>query len=68
MQDIKEKLISTEALDYYDLSLRLIMVADTSTEGVGAVVFHRYPDKMERAIAHASKNFRNMMYTNKYDH
>ena len=52
---IKKKLVSTEALAHYDPSLPLFLAADASSIGVGAVIFHQYPDKTERAIAHASK-------------
>ena len=52
---IKKQLVSTEALAHYDPSLPLFLAADASSIGVSAVIFHRYPDKTERAIAHASK-------------
>ena len=52
---IKKQLISAAAPTHYDPSLPLFLAADASSVGVGAVIFHRYPDKTEQAIAHASK-------------
>ena len=48
-------LSQAEALAHYDPSLPLFFAADASSMGVGAIIFHRYPDNTERAIAHASK-------------
>ncbi|CAF1443856.1 unnamed protein product [Rotaria sp. Silwood1] len=54
-KSIKEILISPLALVHYDPALPLVMAADASNVGVGAVIFHRYPNGSERVIAHASK-------------
>ncbi|CAF3365123.1 unnamed protein product, partial [Rotaria sp. Silwood2] len=52
---IKQCLTSPLALPHYDPSLPLVLAADASNSGVGAVIYHRYPDGTEKAIAHASK-------------
>ena len=52
---IKKLLTSSIALAHYDPVVPLILAADASNVGVGAVIYHRYPDGTERAIAHASK-------------
>ena len=52
---IKEALTSTEVLAHFDLKLPLGLVCDTSTVGIGAVLYHRYEDGTERPIAYASK-------------
>ena len=52
---IKEKLGSAEALVHFNPSIPIFLTADASSVGIGAVIFHRYPDGTEKAIAHASK-------------
>ena len=53
--NIKHKLTSAEALVHFNPSLPIVLAADASSVGIGAVIFHRYPDGTEKAIAHASK-------------
>ena len=52
---IKDKLGSAEGLVHFNPSLPIVLAADASSVGIGAVIFHRYPDGTEKAIAHASK-------------
>ncbi|CAF1110241.1 unnamed protein product [Adineta ricciae] len=52
---IKKILTSPIALAHYDPTVPLILAADASNSGVGAVIYHRYSDGTEKVIAHASK-------------
>ena len=52
---IKRILVRPLVLTHYSLSLPLVLAVDASNAGVGAVLYHRYPDGSERFIAHASK-------------
>ena len=52
---IKDKLGSAEGLVHFNPSLPIVLAADASSVGIGAVIFHRYPDGTEKAITHASK-------------
>ena len=52
---IKKTLTSPIALTHYDPAVPLVMAADASNIGVGAVIYHRYTDGTEKVIAHASK-------------
>lgn len=53
--EIKNILSSPLALMHYDPSLPLVLAADASNAGVGALIYHRYPNETEKAIAHVSK-------------
>ena len=52
---IKEILGSADALVHFNPALPIVLAADASSVGIGAVIFHRYPDGTEKAIAYASK-------------
>ncbi|XP_055329924.1 uncharacterized protein K02A2.6-like [Paramacrobiotus metropolitanus] len=54
-EELKEALSNATYLTHFDPSLPLILAADASPTGVGAVLTHRYPDDTERPIAHVSK-------------
>ena len=52
----KESLSSSNVLVHYDPSLPVILESDASQYGIGAVIFHRFPNGNERPIAYASKS------------
>ena len=54
LESIKGVLNSDLLLTHYDMSLEVIVAADVSEHGLGAVIQHRWPDGSVKAIAHAS--------------
>ena len=46
---------SVDALVHFNPALPIVLAADASSVGIGAVIFHHYPDGTKKAIAHASK-------------
>ena len=52
---LKEMLSSNSVLAHFDPSLPLGISCDASNVGIGAVLFHRFPDGSERPVANASK-------------
>ena len=48
-------LSSNSVLAHFDPSLPLGVSCDASNVGIGAVLFHRFPDGSERPVANASK-------------
>ena len=50
----KDSLSSSNVLVHYDPSLPVILESDASQYGIGAVIFHRFPNSDERPIAYAS--------------
>ena len=54
-QKCKQLLTEDTVLAHFDPSLPLGLSCDACEVGVGAVLFHRYPDGSERPIANASK-------------
>ena len=54
-QSTKEKLVQAPVLAHYDPDLPLVLAADASVYGIGAVVSHRLPDGSEKPIEYASQ-------------
>lgn len=54
-QRLKDALCTDTVLAHYDPHLEIGISCDASDVGIGAVLFHRYPDGSERPIANASK-------------
>ena len=52
----KDSLSSSNVLVHYDPSLPVILESDASQYGIGAVIFHRFPNGNERPIAYASRS------------
>ena len=54
-KEAKESLSRAPVLVHYDPALPLVLAADASAYGVGAVVSHRFPNGSEQPIAYASR-------------
>ncbi|XP_055356704.1 uncharacterized protein K02A2.6-like [Paramacrobiotus metropolitanus] len=52
--ELKQEIARATFLVHYDPAMPLIVAADASQYGIGAVLCHRFPDGTERPIAHAS--------------
>ena len=55
-EQFKTILLSDLLLTHYDPSKEIIVAADASKYGLGAVIIHRFPTGEVKAIAHASRS------------
>jgi transposase InsO family protein len=56
VKKIKDIIMSPLLLAHYNPRYGLVVAADASSTGVGAVLLQRYPDGSQKAIIHASKS------------
>ena len=61
----KESLSSSHVLVHYNHSLPVILESDASQYGIGAVMFHRFPNGYERPIAYALRFIREELQSNR---
>lgn len=54
-QKVKQVLQSDLLLTHFDPRFEIKVAADASSYGLGAVILHKFPDKTEKAIAHAAR-------------
>lgn len=54
-QTLRNLLASDSVLVHFDEKVPIGIACDASNVGIGAVLFHRFPDRSERPIANASK-------------
>ena len=54
-QTAKRRLVEAPVLSHYDPALPIVLAADASAYGVGAVISHRMTDGSERPVAFASR-------------
>ncbi|CAH8499886.1 unnamed protein product [Dicrocoelium dendriticum] len=55
-EEVKKMLCSDLLLTHYNPTQEILLAADASNYGVGAVISHKFPDGSEKAIAHAARS------------
>ena len=55
VKSVKRLLTSADTLSHYDPSLPISLSCDASPVGIGAVIFHTFPDGTDKPIAYASR-------------
>ena len=54
-QSAKQQLVAAPVLAHYNPKMPIVLAADASAYGIGAVISHRLPDGSERPVAFASR-------------
>ena len=65
---IKEALTSSTTLSHYDPKLPLSIACDAIQVGIGAVLFHTLPDKVEKPVAYPSRKLSKAVRKSKKRH
>ena len=54
-QRAKECLMADPVMAHYDINLPVVLECDASAKGIGAVLYHVYPDNSRRPVVYVSR-------------